>query len=183
MYGEVECLTRAMARRGVWRWHALIAFGFAATLILQTGCHRGNSRVEGPLSLSALKALGTGIDLPLSATNILYAQATVGLGGRARLYRFSAPPEDCLRYAQQLVSLNDGRNPAPGANIETGLTKLETRPTPLSADTLKAYGLEAVNWFSIDAITNGYSGSGPPDGRGLTWVDMGSGIFYYFWTD
>jgi hypothetical protein len=181
--GEAGCLTREVAGGWLRHWRALMAFGLAATLILQTGCHRGSSRVARPLSLSAFKALGTGIDLPLSATNIMYAQASVGMGGRAKLYRFSAPPEDCLRYAQRLASPGGGQNQALGANSQTGLTKLDTRPTPLGADILKAYGLEGVSWFRIDAITNGYSGSGPPNERGLTWVDTDSGTFYYFWTD
>ena len=107
----------------------------------------------------------------------MYGQATAGIGGRATLYRFSAPPEDCLDYAQRLATRSGGRsttnNPA----------KLKTKPAPLSEETLKAYGLEAMNWFSIDQITNGYSGSAPPDGLGLTWVDSDRGIFYYLWTD
>lgn len=181
--GQIKCSNRAVPFGSARLWPALILLELTATLIFQTGCHRGSSRVEGPLSLSVFTALGTGIDLPSSATNIMYGQASVGLGGRARLYRFSAPPEDCLHYAQRLANLKDGRDQTPGSNLEISVTKLETRPTPLSTDTLKAYGLDSVNWFSIAAITNGYSGSGPPNGRGLTWVDMGAGKFYYFWTD
>jgi hypothetical protein len=48
---------------------------------------------------------------------------------------------------------------------------------------LKAYGLDGINWFSVDAITNGFSGPAPPDELGLTWVDSDRGTFYYLWTD
>lgn len=181
--GQIKCFNRAVPFAGARPWPALIVLGLAATLLVQTGCHRGISRVEGPLSLPAFKALGTGIDLPLSATNIMYAYAAVGMAGRAKLYQFSAPPEDCLRYAQRLASPDEGQNQTLGTNAESGLRKLEVKPTALSAKMLKAYNLESVNWFSIDAISNGYSGSGPPNGLGHTWVDADSGTFYYFWTD
>src|SRR6185369_2629841 len=99
--------TRTAACGGVCRRFVLAAFGCATALFFGTGCLRDSPRVEvteKPLSLPMFKALGKGIDLPLSATNIMYGQATVGMGGRAMLYRFSASPEDCLRYAQLLAT-------------------------------------------------------------------------------
>jgi hypothetical protein len=160
--------------------------GFAIGVLLPAGCLRNGPRVEvteKPFSLSAFKALGKDNDLPVNATNIVHGQATVGMIGRAILYRFSAPPKDCLRYAQRLAILSGGRNLTSNSKTGSSPVKLATRPAPLRADTLKAYGLDGANWFSIDAITNGYSGSAPPDGLGLTWVDSDNDTFYYFWTD
>jgi hypothetical protein len=127
--------TRAAACGDVRPRFVPAAFALVTALFLQAGCRRDNPRVEiteKPLSLSAFKALGKGIDLPLSATNIIYAQATAGMGGRAILYRFSAPPEDCLGYAQRLATRSGGRKPpnhfyyrkqSPKAGKKTGSPK------------------------------------------------------------
>src|SRR4051794_27944603 len=102
--GELETLTRMIGN--LRHRFALVVFQFVLALFLETACNPNVPRSEitkMPLSFLEFKALGKGIDLPLNATNIMYGQASAGIGGRAMVYRFTAPSEDCLRYAQRLA--------------------------------------------------------------------------------
>jgi hypothetical protein len=121
--------------------------------------------------------------LPLTAEAIHLAASSVGLGGRAHLYRFDAPIPDCVAYGKALLATN-GMSKARRDSLSFPLrADLTNSPAPVDVRFLSNYGLENIDWFDVETITNGFQGFGPPMGFGMVWVDAGRGRVYYYWTD
>ena len=135
--------------------------------------------ISEPISVQRFKS-ETGYNLlPTSASNIWYARSSVGLGGRAFLYRFDAPVVDCQAYAQLINQSNPDQE-----NTNPILSPLESSPTPIDHDFLhRAYGLKAKDWFDVENIHAGWEGRGHPAHLASIWIDSERGRFYYYWTD
>ena len=162
----------------------LTALAIAIALI--AGCYAMAIRPQVqtrsvPISVDAFR-LDTGINqLPTMASNIWYARSSVGLGGRAFLYRFDAPEKDCQAYARQI---NASTSDNSGENANPILTPLASSPTSVDHDFLKrAYGLNTTGWFDVENIHAGWEGRGPPSDLASIWIDSERGRFYYYWTD
>ena len=123
-----------------------------------------------------------GIKPPPSATNLFFAKSSVGIAGRASLYRFDAAVGDCLSYAQELIALGQ-KEADPMHQATNGLQALTNRPAPIDLRFLRHYGLSAIRWFDIESIRTGYTGFAPPALMAESWVDAERGRFYYYWTD
>jgi hypothetical protein len=117
-------------------------------------------------------------DLPASASNIWYSTSTMG----ANLYRFDAPLADCLGYAQRLIATNNSTEQASWA-VPTQLVAITGSPETINHGFLKGYGLKATDWFDVENIGEGWTGSGSPSGRSGFWIDSKRGRFYYYWTE
>jgi len=136
-----------------------------------------------PLSLSEFRQEFGDSDLPNSAGNINFASSSVGLGGRARIYRFDAPVQDCLEYARQQIKQSNSQ-PGPGGQVPTEPAAISAHPEPIDHSSLRsAYGLRDTSWFDIENIQHGFEGRGPPYGLSQFWIDSDRGRFYYYWTD
>ena len=120
--------------------------------------------------------------LPSTASNIWTASASVGMGGRARLYRFDAPNSDCLAYAAQLITKSNGDSDT-NHQVSTKLFAISDPPSAIEARMKKVYGLETIDWFDVETIRTGFTGRGPPSGLSSFWVDTEKHRFYYYWTD
>ena len=122
-------------------------------------------------------------NIPVSASNICYASASLGMGfAGARLYRFDAPIEDCLSYAQVLIDLNN-RNSSSNDQVSAELGAIFVSPDPVQDNVLKAYRFADVDWFDVENIRNGFTQRGPPSGLSTFWIDTDRNRFYYYWTD
>ena len=158
----------------------------AIAIALIAGCYAMAIRpqvqtISEPISVDAFR-LDTGINqLPTMASNIWYARSSVGLGGRAFLYRFDAPEKDCQAYARQI---NESTSDNSGGNTNPILTPLASSPTSVDHDFLqRAYGLNTTGWFDVENIHSGWEGRGPPSDLASIWIDSERGRFYYCWTD
>lgn len=154
---------------------ALIAGCFAMARRLQV------QTISEPISAQRFQSETGNNQLPASASNIWYARSSVGLGGRAFLYRFDAPVVDCQAYAQLInTSIPDQE----GESTTPILTPLEASPTPIDHDLLhRAYGLNTTVWFDVENIHTGWEGRGPPSSMASIWIDSEKGRLYYYWTD
>lgn len=158
----------------------------AIAIALIAGCYARAIRpqvqtISEPISADAFR-LETGIkQLPTSASNIWYARSSVGLGGRAFLYRFDASEADCQAYARLInTSISDQE----GDSTTPILTPLASSPNPVDHDLLqRAYGLNTAGWFDVENIHSGWEGRGPPSNLATIWIDSEQGRFYYYWTD
>ncbi len=161
--------------------YAVAGLAGIGLLGLVAGCSHAEFTNQ-PMSLAQFTNQFSGINLPVSATNIFFARSGVGLGGRALLYQFDAPVSDCLGYAQQLIELNNREADRPEWRVTTNLVVLTTTPR-IEKGTLRAYGLSKIGWFDLENIRAGFSGRAGPSGLASFWVDTERGRFYYYWTD
>ena len=154
---------------------ALIAGCYARALRPQV------STISEPISAQMFQSVIGNNQLPTSASNIWYARSSVGLGGRAFLYRFDASEADCQAYARLIntsISVQEGDSTTPI------LTILGSSPKPVDHDLLqRAYGLNTASWFDVENIHSGWEGRGPPSNLASIWIDSDQGRFYYYWTD
>ena len=154
---------------------ALIAGCYARALRPQV------STISEPISAQMFQSVIGNNQLPTSASNIWYARSSVGLGGRAFLYRFDASEADCQAYARLIntsISVQEGDSTTPI------LTILGSSPKPVDHDLLqRAYGLHTAGLFDVENIHSGWEGRGPPSSLASIWIDSEQGRFYYYWTD
>ena len=135
-----------------------------------------------PLSLSEFKKEFGESDFPNSASNINFAVSSVGMTGRAKIYRFDAPVQDCLEYAGQQVKKNNSQA-GQSEQVPTEPAAISAHPEPIDHSFLKsAYGLSDTSWFDVENIQHGFEGRGPPSGLSQFWIDSDRGRFYScFW--
>ena len=158
----------------------------AIAIALIAGCYAMALRpkvqtVSEPISVDAFRLETGNNQLPTTASNIWYARSSVGLGGRAFLYRFDAPEIDCQAYAHLI---NTSSPDQAGNSTNSILTPLNTSPEPIDHDFLnRAYGLNTTDWFDVENIHAGWEGRGPPSYLASIWIDSTRGRFYYYWTD
>lgn len=160
----------------------IVAYFVAVQIRIRTPVTKVTS---APVSRSEFTNRFGDIDLPLSATNILAASSSVGMGfAGAFLYRFDAPAEDCQSFAASLMDKNNQETSSESQMVNTNLVVFKVNPAPILSEMLKtAYGLKELAWFDVDNIKSGLHGQCPPGGRGLFWIDLERGRFYYYWTD
>lgn len=120
--------------------------------------------------------------LPSSAGNIWSARSSVGMGGRAHLYRFDAPAQDCVAYANELISRSNSNSDS-NHQVSTELLAISDSPDPVLPDMIQAYGFDTLDWFDVETVRNGFRGHGPPSGLSSFWIDTDRNRFYYYWTD
>jgi len=136
-----------------------------------------------PMPLAEFTNRFEDIKLPASATSILYARSSAGLGGRAMLYRFDAPVSDCVSYARRLTEITDGQSESAQRGAATNLVAVLSPPPPIQKHLLRNYGLGDVRWFDCENIRAGFSGRGSPNSLASFWIDTERRRFYYYWTD
>ena len=158
----------------------------AIAIALVAGCYARALRpqietISEPISAQMFQSVIGNNQLPTSASNIWYARSSVGLGGRAFLYRFDASESDCQAYARLIntsISVQEGDSTTPI------LTPLASSPNPIDHNLLqRAYGLHTADWFDVENIHSGWEGRGPPSNLASIWIDSAKGRFYYYWTD
>ena len=135
-----------------------------------------------PRTLTYAEAQSQYKALPVTASNVWSARSSVGMGGRAHLYRFDAPAKDCMAYANELISQSNS-NSDTNHQVSTNLIAISSAPDPVQPEMMKAYGLETLDWFDVETVRNGFTGCGPPYGLSSFWIDTDRGRFYYYWTD
>jgi hypothetical protein len=156
---------------------------FGVLVAPTVGCKRSNVEFTArPITLSEFTNQFAGFNLPLTASNLYYARSSIGLGGRALLYRFDAPVEDCLSYASQFLRSTASNAPS-GRSVTSDLAALTKTPSPVPSEKLRAYKLGGVAWFDIENVTAGFSGVAGQGSGASFWIDSGRGRFYYLWTD
>jgi hypothetical protein len=116
--------------------------------------------------------------LPPTSTNIYWATAGRGFVGFVDMYRFDAPPADCIAYGKRLLKKND-----PFWDAE--LTPIVSSPEPMGTGYIDSMGLSQVKWFNIETVRSGFighrdAGSHP---RMTFWIDTDRGRFYYYSSD
>jgi hypothetical protein len=116
------------------------------------------------------------LGLPPSASNILFATASVGLGGRATVYRFTAPVSNMLEHVNFMDSTLDyPRNELTPPPYHPIITPVEMPP-------LESYGLDKLEWFDIQNIRTGFVSH--VDGPNSTiWIDAERQLYFYHWSD
>ena len=120
--------------------------------------------------------------LPDSATDIRMAISSRGLGGRAILYRFDAPADDCAEFGELMIASN-GLSATARESFKWPVRSVITNhPAPIDLANLRV-GLGRIEWFDIQSVSNGFSGFGPPFGLSKLWIDTKRGRVYYYWTD
>lgn len=126
----------------------------------------------------------TNLFFPASASNISYAWSSVGMGGRAHIFRFSAPLDDCKVFARQRFGhyakqLYDNPTNCPHAEI-VPLLELPEDPRPRLR---KNYGLKDLGWFDYQGMTNGLTITQPRSHIPTIWIDVDRSVLYEYWTD
>lgn len=121
--------------------------------------------------------------LPPTASRIYLATSSVGMGGRARLFRFEAPVADCVAYGEGLIASNGLTAIEREAFRLPMRTDFASSPDPVDIGFLSHFGLGGLEWFDVETITMGFNGRGPPLGLSQLWVDTVRGRVYYYWTD
>jgi hypothetical protein len=169
-------------RRWIWRliFAISLAYLFALTFILPNP-----TVTDEPLSYQAFTNTHHGSieSLPPSAHKIRFATSSVGLGGRALLYRFDAPVADCIAYGEGLIATNGLTASKREAFRFPMRTDFTSSHDPVDIGFLRHYGLSEIEWFDVETITSGFRGFGPPSGLSRLWIDTVRGRVYYYWTD
>ncbi|NCC45143.1 MAG: hypothetical protein EOM18_16525 [Clostridia bacterium] len=109
--------------------------------------------------------------LPETSSNIYYAKSTIGMGGRVRAFRFDAPVQDCLFYAQTIM---------PDKLVTNAISKDEQWPNYDIA--FEHFGLADVTaWFDVETVTNGFILTGNGN---VPWILIDNhGRLYYYRSD
>jgi hypothetical protein len=128
------------------------------------------SKAEAPANITASGAF------PTTASNIYFAVASVGTGGRLKMYRFDAPVDDIIQHAY-----------AEASNHWSEVSITVTNVTQESFDHdhfQRAYYVKDLKWFDIESITDGFklrTGDAPSYPR--MWIDKERGRFYLLMSD
>jgi hypothetical protein len=176
--------------RRIIKWLALIVF---AVFALAGGCFivgqvwiriPQTHVTKRPLSLAEFNKEFGSPTLPASAHNIYCATARLAMGfAGAELYRFDAPVEDCLAYADALIKQSNSSSGSAN-QVPTQLTPITSPPKAIDRDFVRSgYCLGNLDWFDVETIQHGFTGRGPPSGLSCFCIDSDRGRFYYYWTD
>ncbi len=114
--------------------------------------------------------------LPPTASNILYASSSVGMGGRGLCYRFSAPISNMLQHISFLNDIPTRKRE------ENEPLPYEPVKAPVSRAMMKPYGLHQLDWFDVENISTGFV-SGAAGYNSTIWIDAERELYYYYWTD
>ncbi|WP_404308966.1 hypothetical protein [Neorhodopirellula lusitana] len=171
----------------IWKWLFRFVVGVglmyvALMLLLAIGMTRPNVKESDGYVDSTAQAIAFTIShsLPDSANQIRFLRASIGMGGRLRLYRFAAPVDDLDAHA---VAEFDAHWDRPGykATPDT-LSPFDEHDVKRNSE---FYGGNA-DWMlpPADAIGTLYE---PADGqlshRPMIFVDKTNGVLYFQMTD
>ena len=140
-----------------------------------------------PLSLAEFnERMGKG-DFPASAKNIYYGWSSVGMGGRAHIFRFEAPIEESITFAKAEFNgynkqLYDKPEEYPPCDlVPIGSVTGERVHRPDLSFLSRYYGLKRLDWFDVDQIEEGLRGPEKANHSSI-WIDTKRGILYSYWT-
>ncbi|MCS7468293.1 hypothetical protein NZK35_16700 [Stieleria sp. ICT_E10.1] len=171
----------------LWRWffRCVIGIGvlFAAfSVLLVIGMNRPHvTQSDGYADVTPDAVAATlSESLPKTATEVRYCRASVGMGGRLLIYRFSAPDADLHAHAQAEFAAHWDK------------PKLKTIPgstSPITDHEVKLYksgfGIDA-DWMlpPSNAVGTLYeSADGQFSHRPTIFVDDANGVLYFQMTD
>ena len=140
---------------------------------------------EKPLSLAEFNKRYGVSDFPATAKNIYFGRSSVGMGGRAYIYRFEAPIEDCIAHAKaEFDRYNEMLYDDPKDYPPSDPIPIESVPDekPFKPD-LSSYWLTRLDWFDVDRIREGLTIPREKAHHPFIWIDTDRGILYFFWTD
>ena len=113
---------------------------------------------------------------PESATNIYFASASVGPGGRLKVYRFDAPVADLMRHAYSEAS-----------NHWEEVTVVTSSVAQAEFDQAffqRAYHVKDLSWFDVEGIEDGVEfKTGDHPSYPTMWVDRKRERFYLYMSD
>jgi hypothetical protein len=171
------CCALVLAAIAFLPWRAILAYSSK----VQNSLDAQNPSVwVSPSPVSREKAVSSfGLStLPQTASNVLFAWSSIGLGGRCRIFRFDAPPDECLTYAYRTASQSLGVDTQDAKKVF-----LRIPPASRFEGSLKHYGLgTAGSWFDVGSVTNGWCFEGGTPVMSL-WVDTTVGRCYYHRSD
>ncbi len=153
-----------------------------ALWIVRTVCFQHSYAPSGPMTLQEFENnFPRGDRLPSSATNIYFAHSSVGMGGRAHIYKFAASWEDCvahaqkdfLGYARQLYDRTEDYPPTDLVSIEG----------PHKKPDLSSYWLTKIEWFDVESVKNGFTIPCPRSHLPYILIDKDNNVLYSYWTD
>ena len=128
------------------------------------------SRTDAPASITLTGAF------PESATNIYFASASVGPGGRLKMYRFDAPVDELMIHAYSEAS-----------NHWEKVTVVTSSVTQVEFDQefiQRSYFVKDLSWFDVDKIEDGVElRTGDHSSYPTMWVDRKRERFYLFMSD
>jgi len=171
----------------LWRWFFRCVVGIGAliavfSVLLGLGMNRPHvTQSEGYTNATpeAISATLSG-SLPESATNVRHCRASVGMGGRLLVYRFSAPVADLHTHAKTEFAAH---------RDEPQLMKVPGSASPITDHEIKLYesgcGIDC-EWMlpPPDAVGTLYeSADGQSSHRPIVFVDDTNGVLYFQMTD
>jgi hypothetical protein len=121
---------------------------------------------------------GADFELPSRAKDIRVVYSSVSLGGRAHVVKFTAPLEDCRRYA-----LADFRHYEIQQNNTLTPEFMPINGRPNRPPSMKQYGIGDLGWFDVENVEEGITLKRDHDHRPFTWIDTRRGTLYTLWTD
>jgi hypothetical protein len=171
----------------LWRWlfRCVVGIGvlFAAfSILLVVGMNRPHVTQSNGYANATPDAIAATLSgsLPETATNVRYCRASVGMGGRLLIYRFSAPAADLHAHAH--------------AEFTAHWDKPQLQKTPSSASPITDHEINLYKTgFGIDADwilppsnalgTLYESSDGQFSHRPTIFVDDENGVLYFRMTD
>ncbi|WP_417746779.1 hypothetical protein [Rosistilla oblonga] len=170
-----------------WRWffRCVVATGvlFAVfVVLLAVGMNRPNVTQSPGYTSTTPEAVSATLSqsLPPTATNIRHCRASVGMGGRLLIYRFSAPVPDLHSHAQAEFASHWDKPP---------FNKTPGSTSPITDHQVKlyetAFGIDA-EWMLPPPNAVGIlyeSADGQFSHRPTIFVDDAKGVLYFQMTD
>ena len=171
----------------LWRWFVWsvvgigVLFAIFCALFITGMNHPVVNQSVGFTSVTAQAKSNTlSQSLPASATNVRHCRASVGLGGRLLIYRFSAPVSDLHKHARNEFAAHwDNLRPQ----------KTPNSPPPISEHEASmwesGFGIEG-GWMlpPADSVGTIYrSADGQVSHRPVIFVDDENGVLYFKMTD
>jgi len=171
----------------LWRWfyRSVIGIGivfavFSAMLVVGMNRPHINQSVGFTNVTTDAKSSTLSQTLPNSATDVRHCRASVGMGGRLLIYRFSAPVADLHTHAQAEFAAHWDK---------PQLKKTPDSPSPITVREITLYesgfGIDA-GWMlpPSNAVGTLYeSADGQFSHRPLVFVDEANGVLYFQMTD
>lgn len=171
----------------LWRWFFRCVVGtgvlFAAfSVLLVIGMNRPHvTQSSGYANVTSDAVAATlSKSLPKTATNVRYCRASVGMGGRLLIYRFSAPVTDLHAHAQAEFGAHWDKpqlKKAPGSTSPITDHEIKLHKTGFGIDT---------DWMlpPSNAVGTLYeSADGQFSHRPTIFVDDANGVLYFQMTD
>ncbi len=140
---------------------------------------------QTPVSLAEFTKRMGGLNFPTSAKNIYYGWSSVGMGGRAHIFRFEAEIEDCVTFAKaEFNRYNEMLYDDPEEYPPCDLVPIESvTDDEVHKPDLSYYGLTKLDWFDVDQIEEGLTIPREKAHHPYIWIDTKRGLLYSYWTD